>query len=141
MDAQQRVLGPANTRWNDYVGTVAADDAEAVQDRPSLYELAHIDRDRYTILGIELNVDGSTTATIYAIDRIEHAISRQDEIVQLGRSRGEIPVTRVEIPEPHVEEFLQHAFKRISIRMVTQDLRDQVLVVIESTVAEDLEPS
>jgi hypothetical protein len=66
MDAQHRVLGPANTQWNDYVGTVAADDAEAVQDRPSLYELAHIDRDRYTILGIELNVDGSTTATSYS---------------------------------------------------------------------------
>ena len=108
MDAQHRVLGPANTQWNDYVGTVAADDAEAVQDRPSLYELAHIDRDRYTILGIELNVDGSTTATIYAIDRIEHAITRQAEIVDLGRSRGEIRVTRFEIPEPHVEEFLQH---------------------------------
>ena len=29
--------------------------------------------------------------------------------------------------------------KRFSIRMMTQDLRDQVLVVIESTVAEGLE--
>ena len=90
MDAQQPVLGPANTRWNDCVGTVAADDAEALRDRPSLYDLAQIDRDRYTIVGIELNVDRSTTATVYAIDRIEHAISRQDEIVELGRSRGEI---------------------------------------------------
>ena len=37
-------------------------------DRPSLYELAKIDRDRYTVLGIDLRVDGSTTASIYAID-------------------------------------------------------------------------
>jgi hypothetical protein len=54
--------------FTDYLGTVAADDAEAVMDRPSLYELAQIDRDRYTILGIELNVDGPTTATVYAFD-------------------------------------------------------------------------
>ena len=61
MDPQGRALGPATTRFGDYVGTVAADDAEAVMDRPSLYELAQIDRDRYTIVGIELNVDGPTT--------------------------------------------------------------------------------
>jgi hypothetical protein len=40
MDPQRRALGPATTRFTDYVGTVAADDAEAVMDRPSLYELA-----------------------------------------------------------------------------------------------------
>jgi hypothetical protein len=139
MEPRQRALGPASTRFNDYVGTVAADDAEVVLDRPSLYELAHIERDRYTIVGIELNVDTSTTATVYAIDRTEYAISGQDEIVELGRSRGEIPVAAVDISEPHVEEFIKHAFKRISIRMATQDLRDQVLAVIESRSAENIE--
>jgi hypothetical protein len=47
-------------------------------------------------------------------------------------------VAEVDISETHVEEFIEHAFKRISIRMVTQDLRDQVLVV-ESRSAEDIE--
>ena len=70
IDAQRRVLGPANRRFNDYLWTVAADDAEGVRDRPSLYELAEIDRDRHTVVGIELNVDGSTKETVYAIDRI-----------------------------------------------------------------------
>ena len=64
MDPQGRALGPATTRFTDYVGTVAADGAEAVMDRPSLYELAQIDRDRYTIVGIELNVDGPTAAAV-----------------------------------------------------------------------------
>jgi hypothetical protein len=59
------VLGPAGTNFNDYVGTVAADDADAVMERPSLYELAQIDRDRYTIVAVDLTVDGPTTATIY----------------------------------------------------------------------------
>jgi hypothetical protein len=39
------VLAPAHARFNDYIGTVAADDLEAVKGQPSLYELANIDRD------------------------------------------------------------------------------------------------
>ena len=68
MELGGRVLGPARTNFNDYVGTVAADDAEAVVDRPSLYELAQIDRDRYTILAIDLKVDGPVTATVQVHD-------------------------------------------------------------------------
>jgi hypothetical protein len=44
---------PGKDTLNDYVGTVAADDAEAVRDQPSLYELANIDRDLYTIVAID----------------------------------------------------------------------------------------
>jgi hypothetical protein len=44
---------PGQDTLNDYVGTVAADDAEAVRDQPSLYELANIDRDLYTIVAID----------------------------------------------------------------------------------------
>jgi hypothetical protein len=131
MEPRGQVLGPANTRFNDYVGSVAADDAEAIKDRPSLYELARIDRDRFTIVGIDLTVDGPTTATVYAIDRIEQAVLRQSEIVELGETRGEIPVVPFDIPKPNVEDFIRHAFMRISVRLVTQDLHDQVLVVIE----------
>ena len=90
MEVEGRALGPPRTNFNDYVGTVAADDAEAVLDRPSLYELAKIDRDRYTVLGIDPRVDGSTTASIYAIDRVEHRISLNGtDTVELGESWGE----------------------------------------------------
>lgn len=79
--------------------TVAADDAEAVLDRPSLYELATIDRDRYTIVGIDLRVDGPTTAiaTVYAIDRVEHGITRHADIAELSEMHGEIPVVPLDI--------------------------------------------
>ena len=109
MELRGRVLGSAVTNFNDYVGTVAADDADAVMDRPSLYELAQIDRDRYTILAVDLAVDGSTTATVYAIDRVEHGMSRLAEVIELGRSRGE--VVPFDLPAPSVEEFIRHAFK------------------------------
>jgi hypothetical protein len=131
MELRGRVLGPASTNFNDYLGTVAADDADAVVDWPSLYELAHIDRDRYTIVAVDLVVDGAARATLYAFDRIEHGISLQAEIIELGRGRGEIPVVSFDLPAPNVGEFIRHAFKRISVRLVTQTLRDQVLVVDE----------
>jgi hypothetical protein len=139
MDPRGPVLGPANTRFNDYVGTVAADDAEAVKDQPSLYEIADIDRDRYTILAVDLRVDGAVTATIYAIDRVEQGIARHAEIAELSESLGEIPVVPFDIPEPNVEDLIRRAFRMISIRLVTQHFRDQALVVIEPRATEDLE--
>jgi hypothetical protein len=62
MDVKGRELGPG--------------DAEAVLDLPSLNELAEIDRDRYSIVGIDLRVDGPTTEipTVYAIDRLEDSV-------------------------------------------------------------------
>jgi hypothetical protein len=35
------------------------------------------------------------------------------------------------LPEPKVEEFMRHAFSRISVRLVTQPLHDHALVVTE----------
>ena len=139
MESRGQVLGPASTRFNDYIGTVAADDAEAIMDQPSMYELAQIDRDHYTIVGIDLNVDGPATATVYAIHRVAQEVVRPAEIVESGQSRGEIAVVPFDIPEPSVEDFIRHAFRQISVRLVTQDLQDQVLVVIESQQTEDSE--
>ena len=138
MEPRARVLGPASTHFNDYVGTVAADDAPAIMDRPSLYELAHIDRDRYTILAVDLTVDGPASATVYAFDRAKHGTSLHAEIIELGRSRGEVPVVPFDVPAPNVETFIRQAFKRISVRLVTQTLRDQVLVVAEPRATEDI---
>jgi hypothetical protein len=138
MEHRGHVLGPASTRFNDYIGTVAADDVEAIKDRPSLYELALIDRDRFTIVGIDLNVDGPANATVYAVDRTEHEVGAPADIAGLGETRGEIPVLPFDVPEPNVEEFMRHAFRRISIRLLRQDLGDQVLAVSEPRTAKDL---
>ena len=76
MEAKGRELSPVRTNFDDYVGTVAADDAEAVLDLPSLNELENIDRDRYSMVGIDVRVDGPTTAvaTVYAIDRLDDSV-------------------------------------------------------------------
>jgi hypothetical protein len=131
VELRGRVLGQASANFNDYLGTVAADDAEAVLDRPSLYELARVDRNRYTILAIDLRVDGPATATVYAIDRVEREISLHAQIAELAKEGGEIPVVQFDLPEQNVEDFIRHAFTRISVRLVRQDLHDKVLVVTE----------
>jgi hypothetical protein len=128
MEPMGRVLGPASTNFNDYLGTVAADDAAAVMDEPSLYELAEVDRDRYTILAVDLRVNGGTTATVYAIDRAEHPNTLQG-VDESGPSQDEIPVVPFPVPEPKVEPLLRQAFGKISVRLVTQRLHDHALLV------------
>ena len=134
MDGHRRVLGPAAVRWNDYVGTAAADDADALLDRPSLYEVAGIDRGRYTIVGVDLTIwEDTTTVTLYAVDRVAHRLESHADIEELGRERGDIPVVEFVLPSQQVEEFLSHAFKRISLRLVSRGVREQELVVVEPT--------
>jgi hypothetical protein len=123
MEPLERAVGPSNTRlFNDFVGPVAADDAEVVKDQSSLYELANIDRERYTILAFDLRIEGQVTAIVFAIDRLQHGVSLID-----------IPVASFEIPEPSIEDLIRHAFKTISIRFVTQPFRDLALAVAEPT--------
>src|SRR4029450_11730296 len=110
MELGGRVLGPARSNFNDYVGTVAADDAEAVVDRPSLYQLAQIDRDRYTIPAIDLKADRPVPATGAAIDRAAHGISLHAAIAALGESLGAIPVVEFNVPAATIEDFITHAF-------------------------------
>jgi hypothetical protein len=60
------------------------------------------------------------TATVYAVDRVKHGVARHAEIAALSESHGEIPVVPFDIPEPNVEDPMRHAFKNLSIRLVTQ---------------------
>ena len=135
MQAERRVLGAAEVRWNDYVGTAAADDADAVLDRPSLYELAGVDRGRYTIVGVDLTIwETTTTVSVYAVDRVAQDLQNHADIEALGRERGEIPVVEVVLPSRAVEEFLSAAFKRISLRLVARGFREHDLVVVPQAV-------
>jgi hypothetical protein len=65
-------VGVMDVKGRDLVPNVA----EAVLDLPDLDELTKIDRDRYTMVGIDLRVDGPTTAvaTVYAIDCLEDSV-------------------------------------------------------------------
>lgn len=59
MLGEQSRLGSAQVRWNDYVGTAAADAAQALLNTRSLYEVAGLDRDRWTIVGVDFSLGTS----------------------------------------------------------------------------------
>jgi hypothetical protein len=105
-----RSFGAGNVRAMEIKGReLGPDDTVVVLDRPSLYELAKIDRNRYTIVGIDVGVDGPMTATVYAIDRWAHPIA------VLGQNGGEIPVVEFSLPEAKLEDFVRLAFDQILI--------------------------
>jgi len=134
MQPHRQVLGAAEVRWNDYVGTAAADDADAMLDRPSLYELAGVDRERYTIVGVDLGVwEDTRTASVFAVDRVSPELQAHADIDALGRERGEIPVVEFLLPSEAVEGFVAHAFKRVSLRLVARGVREHHLIVVPKT--------
>jgi hypothetical protein len=125
----ERVLGPASAGWSDYVGSAAAEDAAAVLGAPSLYELAGVDRERWTILAVDLDVDRTTAVTVYAFDRSTHGEGTLDDIERLGWSTGRIPVRGFAVPADQVDAFVEEAFKRLAVRLVARQVRDQALVL------------
>ena len=75
------------------------------------------------------------TATVYAVDRIAQGIGPDGDVLELGE--GEISVVPFDLPEPSVEDFIRRAFQRISVRLVAQLFRGQVLVVTEANSPEE----
>jgi len=71
------------------------------------------------------------TATVYAVDRFSQGLGPHGDVAKLGESDGETPVVAFDLPEPNVEDFIRRAFRRISIRLVAQLFRDQVLAITE----------
>jgi hypothetical protein len=129
--ASARLLGAAATRWNDYVGTAAADDADAVLHHPSLYELAAIDRDRWMILSVDLRVKTSAAVTVYAIDKVAHGVQTAADVADLAAERGQLPVRAFPVSSPSVEDFVNGAFKQLSVRLVSRDVQDYPLAVAD----------
>jgi len=45
---------------------------------------------------------------------------------------------QIDLAQPSFDDFIRNAFTRISVRLVTETFRDQVLVVTESRPLSDL---
>jgi hypothetical protein len=116
-------LEAAHARWNDYLGSAAADDAQAVLDRPSLYEIANLDRERWTIVGIELCLgQPSEQVVIYAVDRSTKP-ANEDNLEEMA-------VTAFHLDQStRVEEFLRAAFNSVNVRLMSTLTVDRYLRV------------
>jgi len=106
------------------VGTAAADGADAVLDTRSLYEVAGLDRDRWTIVGIDFTLDDAAElVVVYAADRADNVESADAE---------EVAVTGFHLaPSTQLNAFLREAFKRVSVRLLSSVVADKQLVVAD----------
>lgn len=126
-------LGAAQVRWNDYIGTAAADDADAILDTRSLYEIVGLDRDRWTIVGLDfLLASSADRGVVYAIDR---RATSSDPI------EGDLPVTAFHLgTSGRLDKFLREIFKRFSVRLLATAVQDRELVVVEHASLTDTSP-
>jgi hypothetical protein len=123
MQGEPSRLGSAQARWNDYVGTAAADDADAILDARSLYEIVGLDRDRWAISGIDFSLEAASHhVVVYAKDR---AAKESMDVEHL-------PVTAFHLgTSVRLEEFLREVFKRVSVRLLSTAAGHRELVVAE----------
>ena len=117
----------ASTPWNDYLGTVAADDAPVLSHEASLYEIVGLDRDHWTVVGVDLDVKAKVPElTILAAARGPDA-ARVDDLVD---DSGTLPVTAFSITDPQqVEKFFTEAFGQLSIRLRPRHLTHPVQII------------
>jgi len=116
-------LAAAHARWNDYLGSAAADDSGAVLGRRSIYEIASLDRERWTIVGIEISLgDASEQVVLYAVDRMVKP-AKSEEV-------DEMAVTAFHLgAAAQVDEFLREAFDRVNLRLMSTMAVDRYLRV------------
>lgn len=124
MDDDTSRLGSAQVRFNDYLGTAAADDASAVLDSRSLYEIAALDRERWHIVGMDLSQGDTTEAVVvYAIDR-----TAEPEAGEAGEA-GDVAVTAFHLgSSTKLDAFLAEAFQRLSVRLVSATVTEPLIV-------------
>ena len=91
-------LGAAHARWNDYLGTAAADDSVPLLNSRSLYEIAALDRGRWTIVGIEASLaDTSEQVVVYAVDRSKPVPDDEASLQEISVTAFHLgPSTRVD---------------------------------------------
>ena len=143
MTGDSPVLGAVSVQYDDYVGTAAADDADAWLGARSLYQIAGLDRDRWLIVSIELaRSKALERVSVYAIDRDLHPVRSLVELEERPDLASGIPVVAFDLPSSvGVDTFVAEAFQRISVRLSSRAITGQSLNVTARRPLEDVDPS
>ena len=127
MDGEPRRLGSAQARWNDYIGTAAADDADAILETRSLYEIVGLDRDRWAIVGIDFSLaDSADHVVVYAEERSATSAGAPAEADRILVTAFHLTTSR------RLDDFLKEVFKRLSVRLLTASTGNRELVVVDT---------
>ena len=132
MDNQSLPLGAVSVQYDDYVGSAAADDADALAQTPSLYQIVGLDREQWMILSVEMSSSKqSERVSVYAIDRLRYQVSTVADVRKLGEAPGGLSVVAFDLPDTvDVHQFIAAAFQRISIRLVSTGVQGLSLNVV-----------
>ena len=105
------------------MGTAAADDAAALLATRSLYEISDLDRDQWTIVGMDFSRSAaSEQVVIYAMDRGIESDADPDT--------GDLNVTAIHLAQSTaMDSFIQEAFNQLSVRLVSSAVLDKRIVV------------
>ena len=115
-------LGSAQVTWNDYVGTAAADDAQVLFNTRSLYEIAGLNRDEWSIVGLDFAMGSAERVVLYAAARTE--VEPADAAA--------VSVTAFHLPgSVQLDQFLREVFNRLSVRLLSSAVSDKQLLVSE----------
>jgi hypothetical protein len=132
--AQAEILGAASEQYDDWLGTVALDDPHD----DSLYAVAGLDRDEWTIVGISLAAgrigvgDVTSAASVYAVSR--DLVTKFEDFADVARQYGgRIPVVQFGLDvEQAALRLLELVFKRWTINVVTGGIaRDYDLAIMD----------
>ena len=117
---------PASTRWNDYVGTVAADDPAAVAGTKSMYELTGLDRDRWIIVGLDIVVTASTPHIVVFAAACTDDRNHVEDLLDTDQT---LPVTAHTIVDRHrIQSILDEGFGSLAIRLRPRSLNHSLTV-------------
>ncbi len=124
----------ATTRWNDYVGTVAADDPAALADTKSLYELTELDRDRWIIIGLDVVVTSAAPKIVVFAAACSDGRTRVEELLD---TNGSLPVTAHTILDrDQIQSILEEGFGSLAIRLRSRSISYPLSVTAPDTAAE-----
>ncbi len=133
------MLGAVSVRYDDYLGTAAADDADAMLGARSLYQMVGLDREQWLIVSVELARSKlSERVSVYAIDRYQYPIRGLAELAEQADFAYGVPVVAFDLPSSvRLEEFVAEAFQRISVRLISQSVTGQSLNVVDRRPVDD----
>ncbi|PPG72006.1 hypothetical protein C5C31_01040 [Rathayibacter rathayi] len=124
---------------NEFVGTAAAEKDVHVSSE-DLFGVIGLDRDRWSILAIDLNGGTSSTrgrdeVTVDALDRVKHGIVKHgiyshDALLRLAAEReGVLPVTNFLVHGVAADRIVSKVFKRYQVRLLSRSAAGNTLHV------------
>ena len=139
MTSEAVTLGAVSVQYDDYLGTAAADDADAMLGARSLYQMVGLDREQWLIVSVELaRSKVAERVSVYAIDRYQFPIRGLAELSERPDFAYGIPVVAFDLPSSvDLNQFVAEAFQRISVRLTSQSVTGQSLNVVDRRPVEE----